>query len=96
MPLAPFGRSDFAAISLARAATISFHFEFGTTSSTSRHSTARVPRMPSSIEQKTSARSRRTLRLSVTRVSPPVPGSTASSGVSGSATAERRSSTSMM
>ena len=77
MPLASFGRSERAAISCARAATASFHFEFGTTSSTSRHSTALAPRMPSSIEQNTSARSRRTLRLSVTRVSPPVPGSTA-------------------
>src|SRR5262249_14823964 len=36
------------------------------------------------------------LALSVTRVSPPVPGSTASSGVSGSATVERRPPTSMM
>ena len=48
----------------------------GTTSSTSRHSTARLPLTPSSVVQKTSARSRRTLRLSVTRVRPPVPGST--------------------
>ena len=40
MPLASFGRSERAAISWARAATVSFHFEFGTTSSTSRQSTA--------------------------------------------------------
>src|SRR5262249_36932253 len=43
-----------------------------------------------------SARSRRTCRLSDTRVSPPVPGSPPSSGSSGSDTAEDRSSTSMM
>ena len=70
--------------------------ERGTISSTSRQSTARLPLMPSSVVQNTSARSRRTLRLSVRRVSPPVPGSTASSGTSGSDTAERPSSTSMM
>ena len=52
--------------------------------------------IPSSIVQKASARSRRTLRLSVTRVSPPVPGSTASSGNSGSATVELPSSASRM
>ena len=51
--------------------------EGGATSSTSRQSTARRPRTPSSVAQNTSARSRRTLRLSVRRVSPPVPGSTA-------------------
>ena len=50
---------------------------------------ARLPFTPSSMEQNTSARSRRTLRLSVTRVRPPVPGSTASSGTSGSATDRR-------
>jgi benzoyl-CoA-dihydrodiol lyase len=50
----------------------------------------------SSVVQNTSARSRRTLRLSVTRVSPPVPGSTASSGNSGSDTAEEPSSINMM
>ena len=57
---------------------------------------ARRPRTPSSVVQNTSARSRRTIRLSVSRVSPPVPGSTASSGSSGNATPERRSSISMM
>ena len=41
------------------------------------------PCTPSASVQNTSARSRRTLRLSTRRVSPPVPGSTASSGVSG-------------
>ena len=46
--------------------------------------------------QNRSARSRRTLRLSVRRVRPPVPGSTASSGSSGSDTAERRSSISVI
>ena len=66
-----------AANSLARSATVCSNFEPGTTSSTRRHSTARLPLMPSSVVQKTSAWSRRTLRLSVTRVSPPVPGSTA-------------------
>ena len=43
--------------------------------------------------ENTSARSRRTLRLSTTRVRPPVPGSTARSGTSGSDTAEEESST---
>ena len=46
-------------------------------------STARLPRTPSVSVLKSSARSRRTLRLSTTRVRPPVPGSTPSSGVSG-------------
>jgi hypothetical protein len=83
MPLASAGRSDFAANSRTRAFTVSSSFEFGATSSTSRQSTARLPLTPSSVVQNTSAWSRRTLRLSVTRVSPPVPGSTASSGNSG-------------
>ena len=96
MPFAPAGRSDLAANSLARAATVSSSLEFGTTSSTSFHSTARLPLTPSSVVQNTSAWSRRTLRLSVTRVSPPVPGSTASSGSSGSDTVEEPSSTRMM
>ena len=82
---------------LARASlTVSSSLEPGTTSSTSRQSTARLPLMPSSVVQNTSAWSRRTLRLSVTRVSPPVPGSTASSGSSGSDTVEEPSSISMM
>jgi len=85
-----------AANSLARAATASSNFEPATTSSTSRHSTARLPLTPSSVVQNTSAWSRRTLRLSATRVRPPVPGSTASSGSSGKATDEEPSSTSMM
>src|SRR5262249_42247155 len=55
--------------------------------STSPDSTARAPLIPSSTVQKKSARSRRTRRLSTSRVSPPVPGSTASSGTSGSDTA---------
>ena len=96
MPLPPAGRFDLAANSCARFATVSSNFEPGTTSSTSRQSTARLPLMPSSVVQNTSAWSRRTLRLSVTRVSPPVPGSTASSGSSGSDTVEEPSSTSMM
>ncbi len=51
-------------------------------------------RTPSAVVQKTSARSRRTLRLSTMRVRPPVPGSTPSSGTSGRLTAVERSSTS--
>ena len=74
------------AIAFARAVTASSSFERGATSSTRRQSTARLPFTPSSVVQNTSARSRRTLRLSVRRVSPPVPGRTASSGTSGSAT----------
>src|SRR6478736_5081111 len=96
MPLASPARDDLAAKSSARCATVSSSLEPGTTSSTSRHSTARLPLMPSSVVQNTSAWSRRTLRLSVTRVSPPVPGSTASSGSSGSETADEPSSISMM
>ncbi|MEZ5766933.1 MAG: hypothetical protein R3D80_04175 [Paracoccaceae bacterium] len=71
-------------------------FEFGITSSTRSQSLARLPRTPSSMVENTSARSRRTLRLSVTRVRPPVPGRTASSGTSGSATEDELSSVSMM
>ncbi len=70
------------------------NLELGTVWSTSRHFTARAPFTPSSTVQKASARSRRTLRLSVTRVRPPVPGNTASSGSSGSATVELPSSAS--
>jgi hypothetical protein len=92
MPLASVGRSEVAANVAARAAMRSSQAEGGTISSTSRQSSARWPRAPSSVAQKMSARSRRTLRLSVSRVSPPVPGSTAKSGTSGSDTDERRSS----
>ncbi len=56
-------------------------------SSTTPHSTARFPRTPSATVENTSARSRRTLRLSTRRVSPPVPGSTPRSGASGRLTA---------
>ena len=78
------GRSDFAAKRLrARLATASWNLLVGYTASTKRHSTARLPRTPSVSVLKSSARSRRTLRLSTTRVRPPVPGSTPSSGVSG-------------
>ncbi len=63
------------------------------TASTSRQSSAFWPRTPSVRVQKMSARSCRTWRLSVTRVRPPVPGSTPSSGTSGSATLDERSST---
>ena len=76
-PWRPSGRSDFSANSVARSLTTSSSLVFGTTSSTSRQSTARLPLTPSSVVQNTSAWSRRTLRLSVMRVSPPVPGSTA-------------------
>jgi hypothetical protein len=60
--------------------------------STKFHSLARLPRTPSVEVQNTSARSRRILRLSVKRVSPPVPGSTPSRGTSGRLTALERSS----
>ena len=86
MPFASGSRADFAANSSAPRRDRVLELQLGAISSTSRHSSARLPRTPSSMEQKTSARSRRTLRLSVTRVRPPVPGSTASSGISGSAT----------
>ena len=66
----------------------------GITLSTRRQSTARLPRTPSVNVPNASARSRRTLRLSTTRVRPPVPGNTPSSGVSGRLTAELPSSTS--
>ena len=56
--------------------------------------TARLPRTPSATVENTSARSRRTLRLSTRRVSPPVPGSTPRSGASGRLTALEPSSTS--
>ena len=65
----------------------------GAISSTRPHSSARAPRTPSSVVENTSARSRRTLRLSTTRTSPPVPGSTPSSATSGSDTALVPSST---
>ncbi len=96
MPRAPAGRSVRAASSPARAFVASARRERGTTSSTSRHSTARWPLMPSSSVQKKSARSRRTRRLSTSRVRPPVPGSTASSGTSGSATVVEPSSDMMI
>ena len=67
----------------ARSRTTSAKRERGASASTSPHSTAWRPLLPSVRVAKTSARSRRTWRLSTTRVSPPVPGSTASSGTSG-------------
>ncbi len=76
----------------ARSATVSSQLRFGITSSTSFHSTACFPRTPSDRVANTSARSLRTRRLSITRVRPPVPGSTPSSGTSGSDTAEELSS----
>jgi hypothetical protein len=68
--------------------TFSANCDFGQIASTRPQATAFLPRMPSAIVQNTSARSRRTLRLSTRRVRPPVPGSTPSSGTSGSDTAE--------
>ena len=70
------------------------NFERGTVASTSPHSTARLPLMPSASVENTSARSRRTLRLSTRRVRPPVPGRTPSSGTSGSDTVDEPSSSS--
>ena len=79
-PTAAAGRSDRAANRRARCATASLPGR-------GRHHLIHQPpfdgarpRTPSSVVQNRSARSRRTLRLSVSRVSPPVPGSTASSG----------------
>ena len=91
-PLAESGRSDIRLISRARSATRSPNREPGTISSTRRQSTARRPFTPSSTVQNTSARSRRTFLLSTMRVSPPVPGSTASRGISGNDTAALPSS----
>jgi hypothetical protein len=54
-PFAAAGRVERAANSRARRATVSSSLEPGTTSSTSRQSTARLPLMPSSVVQKTSA-----------------------------------------
>ena len=96
MPFVLLCRSDWVASFLAASFTACSNLEFGATWSTSRHFTARAPLTPSSMVQKASARSRRTLRLSVTRVRPPVPGSTASNGSSGSATVELPSSASTM
>ena len=93
MPGPDAGRSDRAASSPARAAIASSNRLRGYTASTSRHSTARRPFTPSATVPNTSARSRLTLRLSTSRVRPPVPGSTPSSGVSGRLTAEFPSST---
>ena len=95
-PVALSGRSERVAIAWARSRTRSCHRDFGATSSTSRQSTAFLPRTPSSRVLNTSAKSRRTFRLSMIRVRPPVPGRTASSGVSGKDTEELRSSISMM
>ena len=95
MPPSPV-RVDSAAACRARSRTVSSNLLRGTASSTSFQSTAVRPFIPSGLVAKTSARSRRTFRLSTTRVRPPVPGSTPSSGTSGSETAAERSSTSRM
>ena len=94
MPLASFGREDLPAISSAIFFVSSASLLGGMSLSTSRHCCARLPRMPSAVVQKKSAWSRRTIRLSTSRVRPPVPGSTASSGSSGSDTALEPSSAS--
>ena len=89
----PFSTSaDWAARVFARSATASSNLLRGAMASTRPHSTARLPRMPSLVVQKMSARSRRTLRLSTRRVRPPVPGRTARSGTSGRLTALEPSS----
>ena len=88
----PPGRSESLASSRARAFTISANCCGFAMWSTRRHCFARSARTPSAVVQNTSARSRRTLRLSTRRVSPPVPGSTPSSGTSGRLTVEERSS----
>src|SRR5207245_1654315 len=83
-----------AAAAAARARERAANSERGTASPTRRHSAARCPFTPSGVDAKKSARSRRTFRLSTTRVSPPVPGSTPRSVTSGSDTAAAPSSTS--
>jgi len=92
IPRSAFGRSLLAASALARSATTCSNLLLGTAWSTRRHSTARLPFTPSATVEKKSARSRRTLRLSTTRVRPPVPGRTPRSGTSGRETAELPSS----
>ena len=72
MPVASAGRSERSARACARLATASPSLERGTISSTSFHSSARLPRTPSVKVQKTSAWSRRTRRLStIQRTTPP-------------------------
>ncbi|MEZ5234701.1 MAG: hypothetical protein R2749_18650 [Acidimicrobiales bacterium] len=90
------GRSERAARAAARSATVCSKLLRGAMASTRPHCSAWRPRAPSVRVENTSARSRRTLRLSTTRVNPPVPGSTASNATSGSDTAEDRSSMSTM
>src|SRR6185437_5332023 len=80
----------------ARSFTPASNFERENAASTSFHSRAFFALQPSAKVENTSARSRRTLRLSTRRVSPPVPGSTPRSGTSGSETAELPSSTRTM
>ncbi len=87
IPSALAGRSLSAASSAARSDTVCSNC-CGWQTHRSPHSARAVALTPSASVQNTSARSRRTLRLSVTRVRPPVPGSTPSSGVSGRLTAD--------
>ena len=74
MPVASVGRVDVAARSAARSLTVSSNLLRGAMASTRPHSSACWPLTPSARVAKTSARSRRTWRLSTTRVRPPVPG----------------------
>ncbi len=92
IPATPSGRRESAARADARAATRSPNTLRGATASTRRQSTACRPLMPSVRVANTSARSRRTQRLSTRRVRPPVPGRTARRGISGNETAEALSS----
>src|SRR5229473_988293 len=92
-PWASAGRSLCAASACARSLTSAAKRAGGAAWSMSFHCLARSARTPSAVVQKTSARSRRTLRLSTRRVRPPVPGSTPKSGTSGRLTVEERSST---
>ena len=96
MPGPPGARRDLAAAAWARSRTVSANLLGGAIVSTRPHSSAVLARTPSLRVATTSARSLRTLRLSTSRVSPPVPGSTASSGTSGRNTAALPSSTMMI
>ena len=83
MPLAPSLREGWAAARAARSRTPCSNFERGKEASISFHSRAFLALQPSARVENMSARSRRILRLSTRRVSPPVPGSTPRSGTSG-------------
>jgi hypothetical protein len=93
MPRAFGSRGEAATCAAVRSRTSAANSDGGAIPSTSFHAFARSARTPSAFVQNRSATSRRTLRLSTTRVRPPVPGSTPSSGTSGRLTAVERSST---